>query len=148
MFYTFDQNLFSKLDIYQTKTESNQISDSATTSVLDTQEKELSDTLQSLSISPQKPIVSNTLDPVSVLTCTPTPFGPGQASIKQDTLETSKKLTSDVHSEYNDILNNKPTIKILKSFIEKMNKIHLKNVKISGTKDVLIERIKKEFNLN
>jgi hypothetical protein len=147
IFYTFDQNLFSKLDSYQTKTESNQISDS----VVDTQEKELSDTLQSLSISPNKSIVSNTLDtldPDSVRPCIPTPSGPGQTCIKQDTLETSKKLTSDVHSEYNDILNNKPTIKILKSFIEKMNKIHLKNVKLSGTKDVLIERIKKEFNLN
>ena len=122
MFYDFDKNLFSKLDIYKTKTESNE-------TVVNTQEKELIDTLQLLSISPKKPSVCNTLDTL-------------------DNQDTFKKLKSDVHSEYENILNNKPTIKILKSFIEKMNKIHLKNVKISGTKDVLIERIKKEFNLN
>lgn len=45
----------------------------------------------------------------------------------------------------NTILNNKPTIKILKEYIESLNNTYSINIKVSGTKDILIERIKKEI---
>ena len=45
----------------------------------------------------------------------------------------------------NTILDNKPTIKILKEYIENINNTYSRNIKLSGTKDILIERIKKEL---
>ena len=141
IFYDFDENIFSKLDIFTTKYENNQTN-------INIRDTKLVDTLQSLSISP---IVHNSEKCDPILYKPEVSQGYPEVTREQSEYPISQKLKSNIlelNLEYENILNNKPTLKILKSFIQKMNKIHLKNVKVSGTKDILIERIKKEFNLN
>ena len=54
-------------------------------------------------------------------------------------------ISKELKDELILILDNKPTIKILKMAIEKINKSYSKSIKTSGNKELLIQRIKLEL---
>ena len=56
-----------------------------------------------------------------------------------------EKISEESKKELISMLDNKPTLEILKTFIKKINKQYSKTIKITGTKDVLIQRIKLEL---